>query len=168
MYFYLLRVPNLCFTDHLAILARSHPVQQLSSYCRSLTAFQPFISSRESILTLFEPTISRARNPGSRSVSVDTWFVVTHACLFRVPNTSSLLTKAMNNFLGQVETQIQKLGARWREYGAYMATCNIAALLKYGCTDSYIRTLLETDEKSSSRPSAPEPKRGLSFVTFKI
>lgn len=154
--------------DHLAILARSHPVQQASSYCRSLTAVQPFISSRESIMTLFEPTLSRVRNPGSRPVSIDTWFIVCHACLFQAENTANLLDKAMHNFLSQLDGQITKRGEKWREDGAFIATCNIGGLLKYGRTDSNIRGLLAPDEKSSGRPSAPEPKRGWSFVTYSV
>ena len=151
--------------DHLAILARNRPVQQASSYCRSLTAIQPFLSSRESIMTLFEPIISRARNPGSKPVSGDTWFIVCLACLFRVRDTASLLVTAMHNFLSQLDAQISKENTKWREHGAFIATCIIGSLLKFGSSDSHLRRLLSPEERSSSKRLTTGSQQGLLVTT---
>ncbi|KAK4039714.1 hypothetical protein C8A01DRAFT_16365, partial [Parachaetomium inaequale] len=48
---------------HLAILARPNALQQLYYYSKSLCVEMPFLSARESIMTLFEPLISRTSNP---------------------------------------------------------------------------------------------------------
>ena len=149
-------------SDHLGILARSNPLQQLSLYCRSLTAVQPFIASRDSIMTLFDPTIARVRKPSHhRPVSDITWFVVMHACMFGVANTLDLLGKSMASFFGGLETLMNSYG---RECGGFIASCNIASLLKYGCTTSDIRSILAPKEKPSMRASCPEPRRGKYFA----
>jgi hypothetical protein len=43
------------FYHHLAILARPNALQQLYYYSKSLCEEMPFVSARESIMTLFDP-----------------------------------------------------------------------------------------------------------------
>ena len=150
------------FIDHLGILARSNPLAQLSLYCRSLTAKQPFISSRESIMTLFDPALARLSKPNAvRPLSNDMYFVIVHACTFGVKVTPGLLDRAMSTYLSGLDAQIAQLNTRWRESGAFVASCLIASTLKYGCTDSNIREILLPNEKPSDRPSCPSPPRGV-------
>jgi hypothetical protein len=47
----------------LAILVRPNALQQLYYYSKSLCVEVPFLSARESIMTLFEPIMSRTPNP---------------------------------------------------------------------------------------------------------
>ena len=117
------------------------------------------MSSRESILTLLEPTIARFRNSGSKTPSFETCFVTSIACTFRVPSTAEFQTKPLSMFLDQLDAHILKSGTKWCESGAYIATAIIGSLLKFGCTDSQLRSHFAPEEKPSSRPPAPEPKR---------
>ena len=86
--------------------------------------------------------------------------MVALAFMFRAPNTAEFQTKPMSMFLDQLDSHILKLGAKWSECGAHIATSIIGSLLKFGCTDSRLRSHLAPKEKPSSRPPAPEPKRG--------
>jgi hypothetical protein len=66
---------------HLAILARPNILQQLFYYCKSLGVSQPFTSTRESILTVFDPIF----NPdvfAARSPPVDVAFIQLHSITF--------------------------------------------------------------------------------------
>ncbi|KAL9081889.1 MAG: hypothetical protein Q9159_006939 [Coniocarpon cinnabarinum] len=133
---------------------------QLSLYCRSLIANQPFISSRESILTLFEPALARLgkANP-ARPMSNDLWFVIWHASMFGVKVAPEVSKRAQEVFLSGLDSQLAQLSSRSPIWGAWLASCNIAALLKYGCTDSGLRGSLAPQEKPSDRPSCRSPPR---------
>ena len=61
---------------HLAILARGYALQQLALYCRSLLALTPYLSTRDSVLTLLEPTLARSLSVDS--LSLDEWFIALH------------------------------------------------------------------------------------------
>ena len=67
---------------HLAILARPNALQQLYYYTRSLSCVQPFLSARESILTLFDPILCGTEPAYHRSLPVDTAFIKAHGILF--------------------------------------------------------------------------------------
>ena len=65
---------------HLAILARPNVVQQLSYYAKSLCVAVPFLSARESILTLFDPILIENK---VRLLPVDTGFSEGYAAFAR-------------------------------------------------------------------------------------
>lgn len=68
---------------HLAILARPNALQQLYYYSKSLCVEMLFLSARESIMTLFEPIMSRTRNPQQERLRpTELNFVKTQGILF--------------------------------------------------------------------------------------
>ncbi|KXJ85207.1 hypothetical protein Micbo1qcDRAFT_128412, partial [Microdochium bolleyi] len=66
---------------HLAILARPNALQQLFYYSKSLCVPSPFVSARESILTLFEPLLNRENQP-LRLATIEAEYVKCHGVLF--------------------------------------------------------------------------------------
>ncbi|PMD21990.1 hypothetical protein NA56DRAFT_658472 [Hyaloscypha hepaticicola] len=72
---------------HLAILARPNSLQQLFYYAKSLCVVIPFTSTRESILTLFDPVLNAENYQGQyRLPPLDTSFVKAHGLLFTNKN----------------------------------------------------------------------------------
>lgn len=134
---------------HLAILARSHPLQQVSLYCRSLTANQPFPSTRESIMTLFSPTLNRFRESPNRVTSVDTSYVTTLAAVYTQkvpPNDAEVL---LNKFLQQLNDYIDRVAHRRKDAGACIAIANIAAVLQFSISASGLCKLFRPEGKCS-------------------
>lgn len=129
-----------CLYHHLAILARPNVLQQLYFYCRSLTCVQPFMSARESILTLFDPILDRSNTTySSHSLPVETGFIRAHGLLFekgRGFQHTFELTRA--DFAGQLDNSIGRVTSNWKEQGAYMAIANIAGLFDYGSEDNFL------------------------------
>ncbi|KAK0371313.1 hypothetical protein CLIM01_11336 [Colletotrichum limetticola] len=72
---------------HLAILARPNALQQLFYYTKSLCVPLPFLSARESIMTLFDPHLNGTQ---TRLQDIDAAFVRAHAILFSGKNTEQL------------------------------------------------------------------------------
>ena len=68
---------------HLAILARPFTLQQLSLYTRSLTNRIPFASTKEDIMTLFNPILRCKNNLHYRSMLSDIAFFMAYAAVFR-------------------------------------------------------------------------------------
>jgi hypothetical protein len=162
---------------HLAILARPNALQQLYYYSRSLTCVQPFMSARESILTLLDPILGRSRTSYSHSLPVDTSFIKAHGILFGKLSSEGF-EEALASFLSQLDNHVGRVTAKWKEQGVYIAVTNIAGLFDYGSQDSILRhvfqlyaekslhsshtkrpsTPSDDDSSRSSSPVSPEPK----------
>jgi len=128
-------------SHHLAILARPNAVQQIYFYSRSLTSVYPFMSARESIMTLFDPFLGRV--PMSNTYShVDTHFIKFHASLF-VRESPKDLDKHMKGFLLELNGHIERLSVKAKEPLAHIAIANIAALHGYGIQDHPLRRLFD-------------------------
>jgi Est1-like DNA/RNA binding protein len=112
---------------HLAILARGNPLQQLYLYSRSLTSALPFHSARESIQSLLAPAIN---DENMYVPEVDAKFVKCHASLFY--RKFDVFDQTMGKFTSLLDPQINKLTAKWREYGVYIAASNIGTLFDFG------------------------------------
>jgi hypothetical protein len=112
---------------HLAILARGNPLQQLYLYSRSLTSAQPFLSARESIQSLLEPAIKGEK---LNFLEIDVAFIKVHAALFY--RDFRTFPADLNRFHELLDPQIDRLTAKWREYGVYTASSNIGAMLDFG------------------------------------
>jgi Est1 DNA/RNA binding domain len=112
---------------HLAILARGNPLQQLYLYSRSLTSAQPFASARESIQSLLEPAIKEEKQ---YFPEIDICFVKVHALLFY--RKFDAFPETLRKFHSLLDPQINKLTAKWREYGVYIAASNIGAMFDFG------------------------------------
>ncbi|KAL2678889.1 hypothetical protein Neosp_009641 [[Neocosmospora] mangrovei] len=100
---------------HLAILARPHALQQLSYYTRSLCVPIPFLSARESIMTLFDPVIS-AGSTSSRLAPIDAAFVKAHGILLS-GKSQERLRESMDEFLEHSDLHISRVSKRWLESG---------------------------------------------------
>lgn len=139
---------------HLAILARSHPLQQVSLYGRSLVANQPFPSTRDSIMTLFTPTMARYKENPTRVTSLETLYTIIHAAIYtrQMPED---LEKLLLKFLMQLNDYITHMGLRWKDGGACMAIANIAAVLKFGAEQSHSCKLFRGSEDISEKPPQP-------------
>lgn len=98
---------------HLAILARPYALQQLYLYCRSLTCVQPFLSARESILTLLDPILARSGGNDAWSLSVDASFIKCHAILFKSLPEPDFDVK-MRDFLDSLDSHISSIRGKWR------------------------------------------------------
>jgi hypothetical protein len=145
---------------HLAILARPNALQQLYYYSRSLTCVQPFMSARESILTLLDPILGRSRTSYSQSLPVDTSFIKAHGILFGKLSSEGF-EEALALFLSQLDNHVGRVTAKWKEQGVYIAVTNIAGLFDYGSQDSILRHAFQLHAEKSlpsshtERPSTP-------------
>ena len=125
---------------HLAILARRYALQQLALYCNSLLAVAPFLSTRDSIMTLLEPTLARSQSDEVGTMALDEWFVVIHAILFTQASLDCF-AKALDAFKHFLNAQLnaQAKGKRFTpDFGEYLAVANISSVLKYGSDTSEI------------------------------
>ncbi|KAL2181085.1 uncharacterized protein P884DRAFT_192070 [Thermothelomyces heterothallicus CBS 202.75] len=117
---------------HLAILARPNILQQLYYYEKSLCVEIPFPSTRESIMTLFEPTLSSAPNSQQKRLQpTEVFFVKTHAILFSGRQLEEL-DATMEAFLQVLNNHIARSTRRWLEPGYHMAISNICAVSGFG------------------------------------
>jgi hypothetical protein len=102
---------------HLAILARPNALQQLYYYAKSLCVEMPFLSARESIMTLLEPIMSRTGNPQQNRLSPsERNFVKLHAILFSGKQPEDW-ESTLETFLQLLDNDIARSTRRWLEPG---------------------------------------------------
>jgi hypothetical protein len=100
---------------HLAILARPNALQQLYYYTKSLCVEMPFLSARESIITLLEPIMSRTGNPQQSRLSLSKRnFVKLHAILFSGKQPEDW-ESTLEAFLQPLDNDIARSTRRWLE-----------------------------------------------------
>ena len=125
---------------HLAILARPDTLRQLYYYSRSLTCSQPFLSARESALTLFDPVL-KGPVPGSaqhRSPLAEEYFVKAHGILFTLYQIETI-EDIINHYLLALDKALDRVTGRWKEQGVFIAVANAAALFEYGSTKADLK-----------------------------
>ena len=98
---------------HLAILARLNVIQQLCYYTKSLCVLIPFMSARESIMTLFDLIFILMT---LRFSPIDTAFVKTHGILFSRKHVDQL-DASMEEYLSLLNGHIGRVTKRWLEIG---------------------------------------------------
>ncbi|KAI1821421.1 hypothetical protein F4861DRAFT_469487 [Xylaria intraflava] len=135
---------------HLAILARPNALQQLFYYSKSLCVPIPFSSTKESIMTLFDPIFSANGYQHARLSPVDVSFVKAHGILFSHKHLQSF-RPAVTEFLGLLNGHIDQAAKRWLEAGYHMAIANCCALLSYGQEDNIIMQLIQTTQNNDSQ-----------------
>lgn len=151
---------------HLAILARKNALNQLALYCDSLVAITPFLSTRDSIITLIEPSLARIGSTKAESMSLDDSFVALHAMLFTQTSLErfhSVLDQFRKEFGTQFDAS-QRITKRQAVFGEYLAIANISSLLQYGQETSHILSLFIAQQKSeqSSEVSSDSEDSGQS------
>jgi hypothetical protein len=156
-------------SHHLAILARPNALQQLYYYATSLNCVEPFLSARESIMTLFRPFIDEKQpfvyTPG---LAIDTLFAGLHALQFTRLDLY-WQDQARQDFMGTLDNHIGRVTAKWKEQGVYIAVSNITAWFDYGI-DMHIlrqlfllrafqrRELAGQNEQRTTTPTLDQPK----------
>jgi hypothetical protein len=120
---------------HLAILARPNHVMQLYYYGKSLCVPVPFLATRESIMTLFDPVLTQNQPRSMAKTDVD--FVTVHGILFSGKNLDRL-PAARDGFLGGLDLHISRTTRRWMEIGYHVGIANCCAIMDYGREDNLI------------------------------
>ncbi|KAI1150958.1 hypothetical protein F4825DRAFT_379132 [Nemania diffusa] len=128
---------------HLAILARPNALQQLFYYVKSLCVPIPFASTKESIMTLFDPIISMGGYQHARLNPIDVAFVKAHAILFSRKQIINF-RPVVSEFLGSLDSHIDRNTDNWKEAGYYIATANCCAILSYGREETGIMGLIRS------------------------
>ncbi|KJK73582.1 hypothetical protein H634G_11163 [Metarhizium anisopliae BRIP 53293] len=101
---------------HLAILARPNALQQLYYYTKSLCVPVPFLSARDSVMTLFDPLLNANPSASQRLEPVDVAFVRVHGILFSGTHEDQL-EPSMKQFLELLDNRIGREHGNWLESG---------------------------------------------------
>ncbi|UNI16681.1 hypothetical protein JDV02_003095 [Purpureocillium takamizusanense] len=141
---------------HLAILARPNALQQLYFYTKSLCVPVPFPSTRESVMTLFDPLLNGSPQ---RLNAVDAAFVRVHGILFS-GKVKEQLEGSMDEFLSLLDDSIH---SNWLEVGYYMGISLCCLLLGFGTDSSVLMQALtrQQDNEEEDDESVTEPDSDL-------
>ncbi|KAF8866828.1 hypothetical protein BDZ45DRAFT_734852 [Acephala macrosclerotiorum] len=127
---------------HLAILARPNALQQLFYYSKSLCVAAPFVSARESILTLFNPVLDTGSTRSQlRLPPLDMSFVKAHGLLFTNKNIEKF-EDTKNEFLGLLDNQIGRVTRKFMEQGYHIAVANSIALTGFAAKDNPLMQII--------------------------
>ncbi|KAH6614567.1 hypothetical protein B0J18DRAFT_302997 [Chaetomium sp. MPI-SDFR-AT-0129] len=158
---------------HLAILARPNALQQLSNYAKSLCVEIPFVSARESIMTLFEPLMSKTRTPQqNRLSSTELNFVKAHGILFSGKQLEDL-DSTMKEFFDELDDHINVSTRSWLAPAYHMPIANICGVTGYGdksnpisiALKAFIRSPPEDQSSNDTSSTTTGPKTGPSSKT---
>ncbi|KAK2059386.1 hypothetical protein LY76DRAFT_512255 [Colletotrichum caudatum] len=125
---------------HLAILARPNALQQLFYYAKSLCVPIPFLSARESIMTLFDPHLN---GTPTRLQEIDAAFVRAHGVLFS-GKSSGLFASSVTEFIDTLDGHIARNTKGWMDCGYFIAVALGCALLEYGSESNPIMMAIKT------------------------
>ncbi|KAK7416382.1 hypothetical protein QQZ08_012016 [Neonectria magnoliae] len=148
---------------HLAILARPNALQQLSYYTKSLCVLVPFPSARESIMTLFDPVLSKSMN---RLEPIDAAFVSVHGILFS-GKSKERLQESIDEFIELLDSHIGRVTKRWLNPGYCIGISLGCSLLGYGAESNLLlRAMSQPMEEISIIKSERDDvfERALDFV----
>ncbi|KAF3066258.1 hypothetical protein CFAM422_009350 [Trichoderma lentiforme] len=142
---------------HLAILARPNALQQTYYYTKSLCVPIPFLSARESVMTLFDPVLSS--NP-PRLELIDLAFVRILAIFFSGKEKGQL-GNAAKQFLSLLDGHIARITKSWLEAGYYMGISITCSLLGFGSDSNVLKHAIvpkrSDDMDTAGEAIAPEP-----------
>ncbi|KAK2021895.1 hypothetical protein LX32DRAFT_645989 [Colletotrichum zoysiae] len=153
---------------HLAILAHPNALQQLFYYAKSLCVPIPFLSARESIMTLFDPHLNGTL---TRLQEIDAAFVRAHGVLFSGKR-NDLFGPAVKEFIDKLYNHIQRANKRWLENAYYIAIALGCAMLEYGSESNPIVMAIKTssaddaDVQMEDKETSATPKflKALNFA----
>ncbi|KAI1130029.1 hypothetical protein F5Y10DRAFT_276406 [Nemania abortiva] len=126
---------------HLAILARPNALQQLFYYAKSLCVPVPFASTKESIMTLFDPILGVGGYQHARLNQNDVAFVKAHGILFSRKQSNNF-GAVVNEFHLGLDGRISETTENWKEAGYYIAIANSCGILSYGKPENVIMVLV--------------------------
>ncbi|KAK0749220.1 hypothetical protein B0T18DRAFT_427375 [Schizothecium vesticola] len=127
---------------HLAILARPNALQQLFFYNKALCVAIPFVSARESIMTLFDPIMAAQTSKQSRLPATEHAFVKTHGIMFSNKNVEQL-PETMDEFITSLDSHIARSTRRFLGPSYYMAIVNPCAIIGYGADSNPIYNIIK-------------------------
>ncbi|OTA00664.1 hypothetical protein A9Z42_0009160 [Trichoderma parareesei] len=139
---------------HLAILARPNALQQTYYYTKSLCVPIPFLSARESVMTLFDPVLSSGP---PRLEPVDLAFVRILAIFF-CGKEKDLLGTSCRQFLSLLDGHIARMTKAWLEAGYYMGISISCSLLGFGSDSNVLKSAIvpkRADEMDVASETAP-------------
>lgn len=149
---------------HLAILARPNALQQLFCYSKSLCVVNPFLSARESIVTLFDPLLDPEN---TQNTSVDAAFVRVHGVLFNGKATKDELASLRSEFLGTLDGHIGRTGRRWLESGYFTGISLACSLLGFGDEKNILmRAIAEESQETDGARGAENATEVLRTENF--
>jgi hypothetical protein len=128
---------------HLAVLARPNALAQLFYYSKSVCTSLPFLSTRESILTLFDPVLNASVGPYSGLPPLDLAFVKAHGILFKRKTLQGFEAQAQE-FIGTLDNNIGQLTQKFLEQGYHIAITNSIAMLGFGSKDNPLMEAMES------------------------
>lgn len=134
---------------HLAVLSAPDVIQALFYYTKSLLSVNPFASARESVLILIGPVLDHTRPNEGAQYSVSANFITAHGCLFMESPIDQFISSG-TSFLLFLDEYIGRNGLAFRLQGAYICSCNIAAMLEYGKANAGLSN--ELNEEAGQRP----------------
>ncbi|KAK4069273.1 hypothetical protein Trihar35433_5852 [Trichoderma harzianum] len=142
---------------HLAILARPNALQQTYYYTKSLCVPIPFLSARESVMTLFDPVLSSGP---PRLEAIDLAFVRILAIFFSGKE-KDLLGFSARQFLSLLDGHIARITKSWLEAGYYMGISITCSLLGFGEDSNVLKHAImpkrSDDMDIPGETTSPEP-----------
>lgn len=136
---------------HLAILARPNALQQTYYYTKSLCVPIPFLSARESVMTLFDPVLSSSP---PRLELIDLAFVRILAIFFSGKEEHEL-GPAAEQFLSLLDGHIARTTKSWLEAGYYMGISITCSLFGFGNDSNVLKNAI-TPKQSDDMDIAGE------------
>ncbi|KAG4030876.1 hypothetical protein MFRU_010g00100 [Monilinia fructicola] len=134
---------------HLAILARPNALQQLYYYAKSLCVVVPFLSARESILTLFDPVLNaKVGQVQPRFSPLDTAFIRAQGHLYTNRNMERF-EPSKQEFLANLDSQIGRVTKKFMEQGSHIAISNNVAMLGFASKENPLMKAITSPENES-------------------
>ncbi|KAK1990884.1 hypothetical protein LX36DRAFT_591712 [Colletotrichum falcatum] len=125
---------------HLAILARPNALQQLFYYAKSLCVPIPFLSTPESIMTLFDPHLN---GTPTRLQEIDAAFVRAHGVLFS-GKSCDLFAPSVTKFVANLDRDIRRSSRAWLDSGYHIAIALGCGMLEYGSESNVLMRAIKS------------------------
>ena len=148
---------------HLAILARPDTMKQVYYYAKSLCVAIPFLSARESILTVFDPVLANSTSSFNRLPPLDTAFVKALGLLFKQQDMDNF-EPVVTRFVELLDSQVGRMSAKFRVSGYQISVSFCCAMLRWGAKDSDLMRAMFGEEDAEMGGSGPDEP--LSMVVF--
>lgn len=120
---------------HLAVVAPSHSLQQLSLYTRSLTCVAPYKIARGSIMRFFDFFLREQKSTSDRLPSIESVLIKAHeilSCDGPVVEFEALIHQIHDKLL---DNYIESVTTNFKTQGVFMTVANFAALFEHGSAD---------------------------------
>jgi len=152
---------------HLAILARPNALQQLFYYAKSLCVVIPFVSARESILTLFEPVLNTENPQGQyRLPPLDMAFVRAHGLLFTNKNIERY-QPTVDEFLSLLDNQIGRVTRKFMEQGYHIAVANCVAMMGFAAKNNVLVREISPSKEVDAQMQVDPDEDSATMICFR-